>query len=271
MLIDLHMHLLPGLDDGAKDIDISREMLRLAAADGTRLVYATPHLLRGAWEIPWETIVSAAADLDAWAAGEGLDIRVRPGAEIAADPSVLDSIERNRYTLGESRYVLVELPSRGLPDWLEDFFFQLMTRDLVPVIAHPERHPAFQRSSERLVQWTAQGVCLQVNAGSLSGRMGPGAEDCAHRLARAGLVHGLGSDAHSVGHRRPDLRGGLASLASLSLPAAAGITSRDGLPRAIAENRPYIPPAAHLLPAEDSTKNTLWSRLRCALSSSGRT
>ena len=264
-MIDLHSHILPGLDDGAKDDEIARRMLVMAAAEGTGLIYATPHLISGVWEPAWEEIAAGAAQLDDWAQAQGLGIRVRPGAEVAADPSMLDRLRPGRYTLGESRYVLVELPAHSLPDFLDDFFFQLMTRDLTPVIAHPERHADLRRRPELLTEWVERGICLQVNAGSLAGRMGPNAADSSANLARRGLLHALGSDTHSTGHRRPDLKSGMDMLAVFDKETMEHITGSDGLPCAIADNRAFQTRPSRPAQEETTPRRTIWSRLRLAV------
>ena len=269
-LIDLHSHILPGLDDGAKTGEISRRMLAMAAAEGTDLIYATPHLVSGVWEPRWEEIAAGAARLNSWAEEQGLGIRVRPGAEVAADPSMLGRIRPGCYTLGESRYVLVELPAHCLPDYLDDFFFQLMTRELTPVIAHPERHADLRRRPELLAEWVERGICLQVNSGSLSGRMGPHAAAGAAMIAGRGLLHALGSDTHSTGHRRPDLRSGMNALAALDAQTLELITGSAGLPRAIAEDRPFSPRPPRPAPEETPPRSSFWTRLRSVVAGGSR-
>lgn len=204
---DLHSHILPGLDDGASDGEVARQMLHIAEESGTTDIYATPHLISGSWLPTWEDIRSRVEELNRYAAEAGLTVRVRPGAEVAMDWELLDLLSApGPYCLDGSRFILVELPLGSLPNYADDFLFTLQTRDFLPILAHPERNPDVKADPSCLQPWLDRGIYLQMNASSLAGHMGTRTKAAAQALVESGRVHFLGSDAHGVGVRRPDLR-----------------------------------------------------------------
>ena len=219
---DLHTHILPGLDDGSPDSAVSRAMLRLAAECGTTDVFATPHLISGSYLPAWDAILTQTSELNRFAAGNGLDVKVHPGAEVAMDWSLLDLLSApGPYCLGGGRFILVELPLGSLPTYADEFLFLLQTRDFLPVIGHPERCPDVKKDPARLQGWLDAGIFVQLNASSLLGTMGRHTQAAALKLLDLCMVHFIGSDAHGIGVRRPDLRETAATLAKLLGPNGA--------------------------------------------------
>ena len=206
-IFDLHTHILPGLDDGAADSSVSQAMLRIAAEAGTTDIFATPHVISGSWLPDWETILRAVDELNRRVAGHLPTITVHPGAEVAMDWSLLELLSSpGPYCLGGGRFILVELPLGSLPTYADEFLFTLQTRDFLPVLGHPERNPDVKKDPSRLRHWLDRGIFVQMNASSLLGTMGSRTQATAVKLLEAGQVHFIGSDAHGVGVRRPDLR-----------------------------------------------------------------
>lgn len=206
-ITDLHCHILPGLDDGSPDSDISCAMLQMSCECGTRDLFATPHVISGSWQPTWEQILQQVAALNQRAGDLQLDIRVHPGAEVAMDWSLLELLPGpGAYCLGDSRFILVELPLGSLPTYADEFLFTLQTRDFLPILAHPERNPDVKKAPTRLQTWLDRGIYAQLNASSLLGTMGNKTQETAEALLRYGGGHFLGSDAHGIGVRRPDLR-----------------------------------------------------------------
>jgi len=204
-MFDLHSHILPGLDDGAKDMETSLSMVRMAAAHGTKAIVATPHFIEGEWLPDWEVIVAGCRRLQA-AQGHRIPIRVYPGAEIAIH---YDNLERLKgpgpYCLNGGCYALVELPATHIPHFIDEFLFVLQTRGIIPVIAHAERHPEIARKPDLLLEWVRKGVLVQMNGPSLTGRMGDQTKAAAELLLCNNLVHVVGSDGHGLNFRRPKL------------------------------------------------------------------
>ncbi len=220
--IDLHCHILPGLDDGSPDSDVSRAMLEMACNCGTSELFATPHVISGSWQPSWEIISRQVDVLNQTAKQQKLAITLYPGAEVAMDWSLLELLTApGPYCLGGGRFILIELPLGSLPTYADEFLFTLQTRDLLPILAHPERNPDVKKNPQRLQAWLEKGIYTQVNASSLMGTMGSRTQAAAEALLTYGGVHFIGSDAHGVGVRRPDLRPVAQRLAELLGPEGA--------------------------------------------------
>ncbi|QGP92648.1 Tyrosine-protein phosphatase YwqE [Neomoorella glycerini] len=202
-MIDSHCHLLPGLDDGAATWE---EALALAAAayrEGTRALVVTPHYLPGAFTPEPSRIRELAAEFRSRLAADSIGIDVYPGCEAYLVPELPQLARQSKViTWGDSgRYLLVELPLQELPPWADQVLFELRLAGLTPIIAHPERCAGVQRRPEWVAEAVNRGMLVQVNGPSLTGRYGGSARKTAGKLLAGGLVHLLGSDAHS--HRRP--------------------------------------------------------------------
>lgn len=205
-MIDLHTHILPGLDDGSQDMDTSIEMVKIAIDNGTTAIVATPHAIEGEWLPTWEQILETCTALKVKAREQGLDIPIYPGAEVAIHMDILDKVKApGPYCINGGRYMLVELPAMEIPDFVEDFFFALETRGITPILAHPERNPIIMKDPELLLEWVKRGILLQINAPSLTGRMGEKAKRTAELLLASNLMYFIGSDAHGIHSRRPRL------------------------------------------------------------------
>lgn len=205
-MLDLHCHLLPNIDDGAKDLETSIKMLEIAKKNNTKAIVATPHVIEGEWLPAWEQIVESCHLLKQEGHKFGLDIPIYPGGEVAIHRDILDIVKGpGPYCINSGRYMLVELPAMEIPSFTEDFFFSLEARGITPILAHPERHPVLAKDPEILVEWIRRGVLTQVNGTSIMGRMGERAMKMAELLLCRNMIHCIGSDAHSARTRNPDL------------------------------------------------------------------
>ena len=246
--IDLHCHILPGLDDGSPDDDTTGAMLQMAADCGTGDLFATPHVISGSWQPSWQTILQEVAALNE-AANEGrLAISVHPGAEVAMDWNLLDLLPGpGAYCLAGGRFILVELPLGSLPTYADEFLFTLQARDFLPILAHPERNPDVKKNPQLLQRWLERGIYAQLNASSLTGAMGSRTQAAAEALLAYGGVHFIGSDAHGVGVRRPDLQPVAQRLTELLGPAGARSLLKEN-PRQLLAGRPEEITTAKSLP-----------------------
>ena len=211
-MIDLHAHILPGLDDGAADLEASVAMCRSAVAEGIRTVAATPHVNRDYPPDP-KAMAYAVGALNVALVRMEIPLAVLPGGELAlASARELDQDTLRAFCLGGGDCILLESPYGGELPWLEDLIAELQERGLRPLLAHPERSPVFQDDLERLERLVERGVRCTVNAGSMAGRSGDAARDCAIDLFRRGLVHAVSSGAHDNARRPPRLRDGFEAL-----------------------------------------------------------
>jgi protein-tyrosine phosphatase len=235
-LIDLHSHVLPGVDDGAADLGDSIDIARAAAADGVTVLAATPHV-RDDYPTSATTMERLLEETRRAIRAAGVDLELRPGGEIAVDfLSRLDDDELRRFSLGgDTRYLLLEFPYYGWPLELGDLVFRLETRGFMPVLAHPERNRDVQEKPERLRQLVEAGALVQVTAASLEGRLGRSSKQAAHTLLERELAHLVASDAHTAAVREGGLARGVAGVGDAAL---AQWLSQDVPAAILADERP---------------------------------
>ena len=232
--VDIHCHLLPGLDDGPRTMDVSTQMCRLAQACGTAAVVATPHANHRFAFDPVRTAEQCArlaAELDGAPC-------LFAGCEVEMSLETMPAALRNPagYSLAGSRYLLVELMPTGIPPNLQGVFSRLLDRGLVPILAHPERNAQLQARPDKVGAWVERGCLTQLTAGSLTGRMGRRAQAAAVELLQRGLVHFVASDAHDLVHRPPRLLDGYRIVSEMFGPALANLLLVEN-PRAVVENQ----------------------------------
>ncbi|MDF2927774.1 MAG: ywqE [Anaerospora sp.] len=205
-MIDLHSHILPGIDDGAKTIEDSVEMARIAVDNGTTVIAATPHVIEGRWLPEWSAIKGLCAEVSSELKQENISLTIVPGAEVALNMDILELIKGpGPYCINGGRYMLVELPATHIPQYTDEFFFTLQARGISPILAHPERYPEIAHNPELVVEWVNKGILMQVNGPSLVGKMGERAMQTAEVLLNSNLVHFFGSDTHGPRSRTPRL------------------------------------------------------------------
>jgi protein-tyrosine phosphatase len=234
-VIDLHSHILPGIDDGVETIEEARELARAAVAEGVTAIAATPHV-RADYPTSVEEMEAGVAALRADFALQGIPIEVLHGGELDLDfLGGLSDDELRRFSLARTEtYLLVETPYRGWPLALESTLFDLRVRGFLTVLAHPERNAEVQGNPERLRPLVDAGVLCQVTGASLEGRLGRGPQKTAAALVGGGLAHLLASDAHQPHVRAFGLRAGREAVGDEAL--AAYLT--ETVPAAIATGAP---------------------------------
>jgi protein-tyrosine phosphatase len=207
-VIDLHSHVLPGLDDGAPDLDASVALGRAAADRGTKMLAATPHI-REDHVFPLGAIEERAAVVREALGRAGVELELVTGGEVALTKVVdLDDETLRSLCLGSGPYMLVETPYTYAPEILERVLVDLQERGFRPILAHPERSPAFLHDLARLQRLAEQGVLCSVTALSMRGAFGGAVRDFTVQLFSNGLVHDVASDAHNESGRPPGLREG---------------------------------------------------------------
>jgi protein-tyrosine phosphatase len=208
-VIDLHCHLLPGVDDGADDLSTSLKMARSAVAQGVTVVACTPHILPGVYHNFGPDIRAATQHLQDALTREGIPLKLVPGADVHMAPNFVARLRSGELlTLADSRYLLVEPPHHVAPPAIEEFFFNLVTAGYVPILTHPERLSWVRSRYDTIKKLVAAGAWMQVTAGSFTGAFGRNALYLAERLLDEGCVHLIASDAHDAERRPPDLASG---------------------------------------------------------------
>lgn len=241
-MIDLHCHILPGIDDGAKSLEEAVEMCRMAAADGCRAMIATPHQRRGSWwNADRESVVGLARDLQA---ALGPELRVLVGGEVHVDSELLAEVERlpggGILTLAGSRYLLIEFDSQGRAGDAIHLVHEMVVAGWRPIVAHPEFIPWLAGDVDLVRRLVALGALTQVTAMSVTGDFGRGPMAETHSLIDEGLVHFVASDCHGVQRRPPGLRRAYQTIAGRwGIDVAKRLLSDN--PRAVVQNRPLTP------------------------------
>lgn len=240
-MIDLHCHILPGLDDGPADAATMLAMARLAVDDGIETVVATPHV-NFHYDYELAEIGRRVVAANALFAEQGLPLELLPGAELdIARLAEIGGAELRGLTLGRGRALLVESPYAPVAGPLDELVYDLQLQGYAPVLAHPERSPVFQSDRARLERLVERGVLCSITAGSIEGAFGQVVRRTALGLLARGLVHNVSSDAHDPDRRPPTLGSALREAVRhrdaspelarwLTLEAPEAIVSGDSVP-----------------------------------------
>lgn len=249
-MIDLHSHILYGLDDGPTRLEESLGIARAAVADGIVAIAATPHV-RDDYPTSAAAMGAAVTELREALAAEDIPVTLHTGGEIALDRlERLGEDELRRFGLAGSRYILLEFPYHGWPLGLPMQLSRLQAAGFLPVLAHPERSPEVIAEPERVAPFIAAGAVVQVTAASLDGRLGKAPQRAGLELVRRGLAHLIASDAHA-----PAIRG-------VGMSAAAAAVGDSGLARRLTLDVPAAIVADELLPepiAAAAARRAWWS------------
>lgn len=250
-MIDLHSHILPGIDDGSPDLATSLAMARMALDDGIKVMACTPHFLPGLYNTEAEDVRARVNALSQALSDQSLELVLVPGGDVHVRPDLVEAIAAKRVlTLNDSRYVLLEPPHLIMPLRLEDLILNLVAAGYVPVITHPERLAWIEQNYAALAQMVMAGAWLQITAGSVTGRFGARAQYWTQKLLQDGLVHIMATDAHNLGSRPPRLANAVSFVAREIGPLEAQKLVFDR-PLAVLHNQTvevphyYQRPAAH--------------------------
>lgn len=235
-LIDLHCHILPGLDDGPRTMADSLRMAESAVRSGIGTVFATPHHLLSPYDNGRDAVLRATSAFEEALGAAGIPLKVRPGQEIRLAPEWLsDAYEGRLLPLGGTSYALIELPSSGIPADLEHSLHEMSVLGWTPIIAHPERNREAARNPERLRPFVEAGALCQLTSHSVTGLFGGETRRAALEMCERGLVHLVASDAHDCVRRPFRLREALTELAERFGEAFAARLERNA--ELVAEGR----------------------------------
>ncbi|SFI88361.1 protein-tyrosine phosphatase [Paenibacillus sp. UNC496MF] len=212
-MIEIHSHILPGIDDGAQSKEESLEMAFQAVEQGITDIIATPHHGDGTFETPPNIVRRHVEALNEWYNRNEVPVKVHAGQEIRVHAELMDDWEREQLlTLAGSRYILIELPSSHVPSYMNDLIHELRVRGLVPVIAHPERNKEIASSPGILGTWIEHGALCQVTSHSLTGYFGRKVQRLSLQLCRDRMIHFVSSDAHHYQQRAFALQAAIRSI-----------------------------------------------------------
>lgn len=250
-MIDLHSHILPGIDDGAVDLEASLAMARAWVADGVAVVACTPHILPGVYHNTGPEIRSAVTKLQEELDARDIALRLVPGADNHVIPDFVAALRRGHLLpLADSRYVLVEPPHVTAPPRLGDLLFGVTAAGFTPVVTHPERLTWIETHYDFIAGLADRGVWMQITAGALTGSFGRRAKYWGERMLCEGRAHILATDAHDMKSRPPILSQGYACAARL-VGEEEAVNLVYTRPLAILENKsPAATPTPQLVQGE---------------------
>jgi protein-tyrosine phosphatase len=236
-VLDLHSHVLPGIDDGVATTEDACELARSAAVEGVTAIAATPHV-RDDYPTTHEQMEAGVAELRVELANRGIAIDVLHGGEVALErlASLSDDAVRRLTIAQTGRYLLLECPYFGWPLSLRTILFELQLKGITPILAHPERNPDVQARPERLRELVDAGLLVQVTAASVDGRLGSASQRAARSLFELGFAHVLASDAHHPSLREVGFAGAITALGDETLSqylteaAPAAIAAGENVP-----------------------------------------
>ncbi|MEE4303644.1 MAG: CpsB/CapC family capsule biosynthesis tyrosine phosphatase [Wenzhouxiangella sp.] len=261
-MVDIHGHLLPGIDDGSKNLEMSLAMARQAVADGISVSLLTPHHRNGVYENAADFIRERTAALRAALKEAEIELEVLPGAECHLVPELPRELRAGTaMTVADrKRAVLVELPVHSVPVGATTILENILALDLQPVIVHPERNSELARNADRLADWVDMGCLAQVTSRSCTGKFGDTALKASEEMVTRGLVHFLASDAHRDRRRIPEMSPGRERITQWIGKEGARLLTED-FPRALVMGREVDPAQLYdVLPKRKQRKGLL-SRL----------
>lgn len=202
-MIDLHCHILPGIDDGAKTLEDSLAMAEKAISQGITHILCTPHHMNGKYMNPANEVINGVAALQAELDQRNLPLTLLEGQEVRINGSLMEHIEQQDilFTDLDNTYLLIEFPTLDIPAYTEQLFFELMSKGYTPVIVHPERNAKFREDPNRLIPFLDMGVLTQLTAPSIVGIFGKDIQKTAMSMMEHNLLHMVASDAHGVNTR----------------------------------------------------------------------
>lgn len=215
-MIDLHAHVLPGLDDGPATVTEALALLRTMAGQGVRQVVAAAHAYDGVHNVSRDRLLRVCSGLRALLEQEGLRLELLPSMELYLSFEAVAAVKRGQVVgLAETSHLVVELPAAEVPLYAERALLELLQLGYQPILNHPERNRGIQREPDWVHRLAEQGVRFMITAGSLLGRFGARAQTAAEGFIRAGVADLVVSDAHNLAGRAPCLPAGLAAAARL--------------------------------------------------------
>ncbi len=237
-MVDIHCHILPEVDDGAKDMETSLEMCRLAHADGIEATVCSAHA-NNRYNFDPEVVERKIQEVMARSGGHP---RLYPGCDFHLSYENIQSAmaDPQRYTINHGQYLLVEFADFAVPPNIDRIFFEFRARGIIPIVTHPERNPWLLHGRKVLFDWVEAGAMVQVTAGSLLGRFGQAAARFCRWALERRMIHFVASDAHNPTGRPPTLRAAYDKVSGEFGKVMAEQIFKE-YPRAAVQNELFVP------------------------------
>jgi protein-tyrosine phosphatase len=215
-MIDIHSHILPRVDDGSIDMDMSIDMAKIYLENNINKVIATPHYIEGSKNTSLENNKAALSELREELYKEGINLEIYLGNEIYVSMDIIKYIkEENVSTLNGTRYILMEFPMFDIPLYVENIIYEILLKGYIPIIAHPERNSKIIEDPNILYKYITMGALAQLNLPSLEGKYGSSIKSTAEILIRHNMIHFVATDAHTNRGRSPKVAKGLEILSTM--------------------------------------------------------
>ena len=213
-MIDIHSHIINEIDDGSKSIEMTINMLKKAEQSGTTDIIATPHFMRGRFEVEYKDVVKKVEELREIAKENNIDINIYAGQEVYYSKNILDYYNDKMIgTINNTKYMLIEFPMLDFNiDEVINTIYELQIRGITPIIAHPERYKPFIKKPSMINSLIKEGMLFQLNAGSLTGAFGKDVKKTATKYLENNIYSFIGSDAHRDRGRDTDMKEALGIL-----------------------------------------------------------
>jgi protein-tyrosine phosphatase len=216
-LIDIHSHILPAIDDGAKNIEKTLQMLQIASDDGIKKIVATPHFYRGYYENKYIDICKLVEEVNIKVKEKQISVEIFPGQEVFLDTHTLDLFREGIIKgINGTRYMLIEFPMDTMPKSALDIIYELRVLGMVPIIAHPERYRYIIEKPSLINNFIDENCLFQINSGSIQGIFGRSVQKTSEILITHGICNFIASDAHSTKTRVPKIKEALEIVADLN-------------------------------------------------------
>jgi len=239
-MVDIHCHVLPGLDDGSPDLETSIAMCQSAVEDGVTHVVGTPHC-SDEYEFSWEVNQQRRDELQS-AVGKTPQLLLGCDFHLNDINMELLKVAAAPFLIAQKNHLLVENSNYSLPPMMEQMFYNMVCRGIIPVLTHPERNPLWQRKTDLLAKVAQQDCVVQITAGSFTGRFGKNPQKYAMQWLKEGLVHVVASDAHNTTSRPLKLKDAFNVVANEMGAETADLLFEHN-PRAIIEGKQTYRPA----------------------------
>lgn len=210
-MIDIHSHIMPGIDDGSRSMGETMKMLKMSAASGVSLITATPHFnhVYNWMNYADRRFLDLFESVRENAEERGIGIELRLGMEIRAFDGMIDLLEQGRLlTLAGTKYVLTEFDEQEPAKWAKNILRKLLSAGYIPVVAHPERYDFVGEDPWQVSDWLEDGCLIQITRGSMTGSYGPMAKELSDLFLEEGFVTCVASDCHRPDRRTPEMTSG---------------------------------------------------------------
>jgi len=205
-MIDIHSHILPGVDDGSPDLETSLRMVEIAASEGISAIVATPHFIPKDKELDRNLVLEKVEELNQFIRqNTDKDVKIYPGEEVFLSPEIPELYSEGKLItlFDKGKYLLIELPMVSIPPYTKQVIYSLNLKGVKPIIAHPERNREIAKDVDKLRELISLGALAQVNSLSFYGVFGSSAKNAAEKIVKRGLAQFIATDSHTARARSP--------------------------------------------------------------------